>query len=126
VAKVSKNFRRAAAMAALPTYRGWRFTLEYPRLFRYSHPDNDYSVFFTPDWDGAGTLPIQVEDSEGALCEKHSRQLSLPRKGRTARKVFAMVRPTLDALLNEGKSPAQIDEEIATALRSTKRRARVS
>jgi hypothetical protein len=119
VAKVSKNFRLAAAMGALPPDRGWRFTLEYPRLFRYSHPDNDYSVFFTPDWDGEGTLPIQVEDSEGALYEKYSKQLALPRRGRTAARVFALVRPTLDALLDGPKSSARLDAEIARALRST-------
>lgn len=79
-------------------YRGWVFSYEYPGLFHYSHPDSCFSVFFTPDWDEDETLPIQVQDDAGNFYEEHSAVLPLPLKGRTAQKIFDLVRSTLDAL----------------------------
>lgn len=83
----------------LGQYRGWRFTYEYPGYFCYSHAEVPYRIFFTPDWEGAETLPIEVQDDEGSCHEEHSDRLSLPRDGRTGQKIFEMVRPTLDKLL---------------------------
>lgn len=81
----------------LGQYRGWMFTYEYPGYFCYSHKECPYRVFFTPDWEGAETLPIEVQDDEGSCssCDV----LPLPRDGRTGQKIFEMVRPTLDKLL---------------------------
>jgi len=94
--------RLVSEMEELPPYRGWAFTYEYPGYFCYSHPDNSYSVFFTPDWEGDATLPIQVQFEDGRDCEEHSDRLSLPHEGRTGQRIFDLVRPTLDKLsLNE-------------------------
>lgn len=91
--------RLVAEMEQLPTYRGWRFTYEYPGYFCYGHPDLPYRVAFTPDWEGDQELPIQVTDDEGHFYEEHSPVLPLPREGRTGEKILDLVRPTLDKLL---------------------------
>jgi len=92
--------RLVPQMHALPEYRGWQFSYEYPGLFHYSHPDSPFSIFFTPDYVGNGTLPISVQDSEGRYYDEHSSLHPLPRTGRSAQKIFSLVRPTLDKLLN--------------------------
>lgn len=86
-------------MEALPSYQGWSFTCEYPGLFYYSHPDLPYTVFFTPDWEVDGELPIAVQDREGACYAEHSTCLALPREGRSGAQLLELVRPTLDKLL---------------------------
>jgi hypothetical protein len=91
--------RLVIEMEALPTYRGWRFTYEYPGFFCYSHPDHSYAVFFTPDYEEAETLPIEVQDDIGNSYAEHSTQLPLPREGRTGQQLFEMVKPTLDRLM---------------------------
>jgi hypothetical protein len=91
--------RLLVEMQALPDYRGWHFSYEYPGYFCYSHPDNDFSIFFTPDWEGDETLPIEVQRGSGAVVEEHCDRLPLPREGRTGQRIFEMVRPTLDKLL---------------------------
>lgn len=92
--------RLVAEMEGLPPYRGWEFTYEYPGFFCYSHPDNDLSVFFTPDWDGDETLPIQVQTDDGRDCsDKLGAVLPLPREGRSGAKLFELVQPTLDKIL---------------------------
>jgi hypothetical protein len=91
--------RLVAEMEILPAYRGWSFTYEYPGLFCYSHADRAHLVFFTPDYHGDDQLPIEVQDADGHFYEQHSSVLPLPREGRTAQKIFELVRPTLDALL---------------------------
>jgi hypothetical protein len=100
--------RLVAEMAALPAHRGWRFTYEYPGYFCYSHPDNDFSVFFTPDWEGDETLPIEVQTGDGRSCEEHGKRLLLPREGRSAQEIFELVRPTLDALLSRRRATAKM------------------
>jgi hypothetical protein len=97
--KDAETARLVAEMEDLPEYRGWRFTYEYPGYFCYSHPDNGYSVFFTPDWEGDETLPIQVQIDDGRDWEEHGDRLSLPREGRTGQRIFELVRPTLGKLL---------------------------
>lgn len=109
--------RLIAELRALPDYRGWTFVYVYPEYFSYSR--GPYSVFFTPDWDGDAILPIQVQDDEGHVYEQHSKTLPLPHAGRTGKKLFDLVRPTLDAMTRtsharkKSKSPAQLDREIA-------------
>jgi hypothetical protein len=107
--KDAETERLVAEMEALPEYRGWRFTYEYPGYFCYSHPDNSYSVFFTPDWEGDETLPIQVQVDDGRDCEEHSERLPLSREGRTGEKLFDLVRPTLDKLLGIVAVPSTIE-----------------
>ena len=93
--------RLVAELDALPEYRGWKFTFEYPGYFCYSHPANPFSVFFTPDWEGDESLPIEVvQVAEGLFCAEHSNRLPLPLDGRTGPQLFELVRPTLDTLLD--------------------------
>lgn len=100
--------RLVAEMEALPTYRGWTFSYEYPGYFCYRHPENNfcyrhpensYSVFFTPDWDEDATLPIQVQIDDDRDCPEYSDHLPLTHEGRTGQAIFEMVRPTLDKIL---------------------------
>lgn len=93
--------RIVAEMDALPAYRGWRFTYEYPGLFCYSRADGWHLVFFTPDYHGDAELPIEVQDVDGNYYEEHSTVLPLPIQGRTGHGLFEKVRPTLDRLLSE-------------------------
>ena len=88
-----------AEMEALPEYRGWQFKCEHP-FYYYSHPDNGYRVFCTPDWAGDESLPIEVQGSDGYHYAEHDVRFPLPRDGRTASQIFALVQPTLDRLLD--------------------------
>jgi hypothetical protein len=99
--------RLVAELEALPEYRGWLFTYEYPGYFCLSHDDVPYCVFFTPDWEGDESLPIEVQTPNGDVAEEHSSCAPLPREGRAGEKILALVRPTLDRLL------APLDEEIS-------------
>lgn len=109
--------RLVAELETLPDYHGWTFVYEYPGYFGYRR--GAYTVFFTPDWEGKGTLPIEVHDDEGRVHDAYSARLPLPRAGRTGRKLFDLVRPTLDKLSNDRatkkKTAAQLDAEIAEA-----------
>lgn len=88
--------RLLAELKKLPDYDGWTFVHVYPEYFSYYRAP--YSVYFTPDWEAEGRLPIQVQDDEGHVYEEYGKTLPLPRAGRTGAKLFALVRPTLDAL----------------------------
>ena len=113
---LEETARLVAEMEALPAYRGWGFTYEYPGYFCYSHPDNRYSVFFTPDWEGDETLPIEVQVNDGRTCEEHSDRLRLPREGRTGETIFALVRPALDKLLEKGLTKIEEIQKILASL----------
>jgi len=91
--------RLVSEMEALPDYRGWAYSYEYPGYFCYSHDDLPYSVFFTPDWEGEESMPIEVQDIDGAVHEEHCDLIALPYNDRTGQKIFDLVRPTLDKLL---------------------------
>lgn len=93
--------RLVTEMARLPTYQGWRFTYEYPGFFCYHHAALPFSVFFTPDWEAAEQLPVEVQDSNGQTLTAHCAVIPLPAGGRTGRQIFGLVQPTLDKLLKE-------------------------
>jgi hypothetical protein len=93
--------RLVEEMYGLPGYRGWQFSYEYPGLFRYSCPSSRFVVFCTPDWEEDETLPIQVQDRDGDCYDKLGGRLPLPRACRTAQKIFEMLRPVLDELLEQ-------------------------
>lgn len=86
-------------LEALPPYRGWLFSYEYPGYFCYSHDDLPYRIAFTPDWEGDEILPIEVTDNDGGCYEEHCTVLPLPRSGRTGALIAQMLRPTLDLLI---------------------------
>ena len=103
--------RLLAEMEALPEYHGWSFAYEYPGYFCYHHDDLPYSVFFTPDWEGEESMPLEVPLPDhaallllydGRIVDDHCDRLPLPYKGRTGQVIFELVRPTLDKLLMRG------------------------
>lgn len=88
-------------MLALPDHNGWRFSLEYPGVFCFSHPETRLVVYCTPDYHVEGVLPIEVFDSaKGLHHPTYDKDVPLPTKDRTvaeiASQIFEMVRPTLD------------------------------
>jgi hypothetical protein len=97
--KDSETDRLVSEMAALPPYHGWTFTYEYPGYFCYSHSDLPHSVFFTPDWERAETLDVQVQTLDGHNFPDYGDVRALPREDRTNEKLLDLVRPTLDKLL---------------------------
>jgi hypothetical protein len=132
--------RLVAELEALPDYQGWTFVYEYPGYFGYRR--SPFVVFFTPDWEGKWTLPIEVQDDEGNVYDAYSTRLPLPPARRTGRKLFNLVRPTLDKLATfseanppatsnhaRKKTAAQLDAEIADSVpahRTTKRNLRLT
>ena len=100
--------RLVAELEALPEYRGWLFTYEYPGFFCLSHDAVPYVVFFTPDWEGDGNLPIEVQTPDGDVSDEHNSCMPLPHEERTAEKILALVQPTLDRLL------APLDEDLVS------------
>lgn len=107
--------RLVAEMEALPSYRGWGFTYEYPGYFCFSHTELPYNVFCTPDWEGEESMPIEVQDDEGQVHEEHCDRLPLPYEGRTGQKIFELVRLSLDKLL--ALTP-KVDPELCVRLTS--------
>lgn len=99
--------RLRTELEALPDYQGWTFTYDYPGYFSYRR--GAFAVNFTPDWEDDKTLPIEVQDDAGQLYDEYSRQLPLPRAGRTGRKLFRLVKPTLDAVskISEPSTPSR-------------------
>ena len=112
--KDPETARLVAEMEALSSYNGWRFSYEYPGYFCYSHPDLPYNVFFTPDWEGVETMPIEVQDDDGGHCEEHSSTLPLPRESRTGQQLLDLVRPTLDKL-SKLPPPKAADDQLTAA-----------
>ncbi len=95
--------RLVAELDDLGPYNGWRFSYEYPGYFCYSHSDLPFSVFFTPDWEGADSMPVEVQDTNGYYFEDHSTRVPLPREGRTGQQLLDLVRPTLDKLSSRNR-----------------------
>lgn len=91
--------RLVAEMKALPSYEGWCFSYPYLGFFCYRHPALMYTVAFTPDWKGDDQLPIEVTDEDEHVYSEHSITLPLPGAGRTGAQIFALVKPTLDKLI---------------------------
>lgn len=58
----SNVLRLVGELQALPTWRGWHFSFEYPGFFCYQR--QPFRVFFTPD-DRTSELPIEVQFTDG-------------------------------------------------------------
>jgi hypothetical protein len=95
VVELAKTFDRAYQY-----YNGWGFEYAHPGLFRYYQLGGDISVYFTPDYDSYGVVPVQVIGDDGNVvddCGDHEF------KGdRSAPTLFRIVKPYLDKLT--GKS----------------------
>lgn len=96
---LSEQERLALGLKKLGHYNGWVFSYEYPGLFCYSNSGYPLRVYFTPDWDRAGTASIQVQDAEGNVYDEYSKDIPFSPIGRTAHKLFMLVKPTIDALM---------------------------
>ena len=81
--------------AALPEYNGWRATYEYPGFVNYAHPDSDVMVCASSDFNGAAKLDIQIQTTDGRSFDDGEND-PWPHEGRTAKKLFARLRPYLD------------------------------
>jgi len=79
----------------LPEHNGWRATYEYPGFVNYAHPDSDVMVCASSDFNGDGKLDIQIQTTDGHSFDD-GENASWPHEGRTADKLFALVRPYLD------------------------------
>lgn len=75
------------------TYRGWRFEYEYPGYLVYYHPSRTVSVYFTPDFDKADEVSIQVMSGDGTQVLEVA---GVPFVIRTAENLFQAVRPWLE------------------------------
>ena len=82
--------------AALPAYNGWVATYEYPGFVHYSHPDGDYAVNVSSDFNGDACLDIQISTADLARSINDGENAPWPHEGRTAEKMFARIHPYLD------------------------------
>ena len=81
--------------AALPAYKGWYSTYEYPGFIHYAHPDSDVIVCASSDFNGDAKLDIQIQTADGH-CFDDGENESWPHADRTAEKMFDRIRPYLD------------------------------
>lgn len=78
----------------------WTFEFEaMSGAYCYSRSDGKYHVFFTPDHDDYGWVPVQVNGCDSELIEKLSGRVAFPE--RTAVALFAAVKPWLVLLSGE-------------------------
>lgn len=82
--------------AALPEYKGWSATYEYPGFINYTHPDGDIAVCATSDFNGDGKLDIQIHTEDFSQSVNDGENKPWPHEGRTAAKMFDRLRPYLD------------------------------
>ena len=115
--KDSETDRLVTELEALGPYNGWQFSYEYPGYYCYSCPGLPFNVFFTPDWQADGELPIEVQDDDGRHCEEHSTTLPLPREGRTGQQLLDLVRPTLDKLSKALRHLAYVEADFESMRR---------
>lgn len=85
-------------------YKGWVFAWEHPGVFVYYQMGGDLSVYFTPDFDDEGVVPIQVNDNEGHVLKdenvpyEHPTHNGAPHQIIEAYHLFKIVRPHLERL----------------------------
>lgn len=69
----------------------WTFDYMYPGLFSYTNGEK--RIFFTPDWENAGEVSVQVTTEEGEFLRGTDLRYTTPL---TAAKLFKLVKPWLD------------------------------
>jgi len=85
-------------------YKGWVFAYEHPGVFVYYQMGGDFSVYFTPDFDKEGVVPIQVNDNEGHTLKEedvpyqHPEHNGVPYEQIEAYSLFKIIRPHLERL----------------------------
>jgi len=82
--------------AELPEYKGWRSSYEYPGFIQYAHPAGDIVVLASSDFNGDGKLDIQIQTADFGRSLDDGENAAWPHKGRTAKKLFARLRPYLN------------------------------
>lgn len=84
-------------------YKGWVFAYEYPGFFAYHQMGGELSVFFTPDWNEKGKVPIQINRGDDSLqvdevTYEPPQRNGEPYEGAEAFHLFKIVRPYLEKL----------------------------
>jgi predicted RNA-binding Zn-ribbon protein involved in translation (DUF1610 family) len=91
-------------------YMGWGFEFEHHGAFCYYQLGGDLRVYFTPDFNGPGTVEVQVCDHTGeSLLGDDSDNFDF-KADRIAPVLFKIVKPYLDRLI--GKSAADLTKEL--------------
>jgi hypothetical protein len=85
-----------ALQAQLPDYNGWSATYEYPGFINYAHPDGEFVVCASSDFNGDAKLDIQIQTADFGKSLDDGENEPWPHEGRTAEKMFARIRPYLD------------------------------
>lgn len=92
----------SAMCAELPEYNGWRATYEYPGYIFYHHPKTELCICISSDFNGQGMLDVQVHNpvtgwyDDGRGKTSGGGELPWPYEGRSAAKMFELVKPFLD------------------------------
>jgi hypothetical protein len=85
-------------------YKGWVFSYEHPGVFVYFQMGGDLGVYFTPDFDKNGVVPIQVTNNDGETLKvedvsyEHPEHNGVPYEQIEAYSLFKIVRPHLERL----------------------------
>lgn len=82
-------------------YKGWVFAYEYPGVFTYHQMGGPLSVYFTPDFDEVGVVPIQIMNETGETVDTASVRYMHPENVEQdigAHRLFGLVRPYLEKL----------------------------
>jgi hypothetical protein len=80
-------------------YKGWSFAFEHPGVFTYHQMGGPLSIAFTPEFDKAGVVPIQVMHEDGSEIESGSIRYMHPENVEQdigAWRLFKLVRPYLE------------------------------
>jgi hypothetical protein len=93
----------AELQAALPEYKGWQASYEYPGFISYTHPDSDVMVCASSDFNGDRKLDIQIQTTGGHSFDDGEND-PWPHEGRTAGKLFDRLQPYLDKYLPSKES----------------------
>jgi hypothetical protein len=80
-------------------YKGWVFEYEHPGVFTYHQMGGPLSVYFTPEYDEPGVIPVQVTSVQGENIEVKSIKYIHPENTEQelhADQLFRIVRPFLE------------------------------
>jgi hypothetical protein len=80
-------------------YKGWAFAFEYPGIFAYHQMGGPLTVYFTPDFDGPGVIPIQVSTEDDQLVDSKDVRYAHPEnmsQDLYADQLFRIIRPFLE------------------------------
>lgn len=83
-------------------YKGWVFAYEHPGVFCYHQMGGPLTIYFTPDFDKEGIVPIQISDDQGNTPKveevpyENPTHNGAPHEQIEAYHLFQIVRPYLE------------------------------